>query len=537
ALTEYEPRYYDVLGIGTYFGPKRIAWDTDVYDSSTGIHVATTGDDSTGDGSVGNPYLTISKGWDIAVAANGGTVWVHAGEYAENVSAGYFLKNAAAPSSTVTIRGVPGEKIIWTNTATGAYVFRLTGACSNITIRNVTFRQAYASGSGFVYCNDASNALSALQLIECHFDGAVNRATYFIQLVGAGGSSGVKVKRCSMTAAGTGMSTIFSNHVGLEVVGNSFVNTASATSWFGVRLNAGNSGNIYLNSNYMRGADGDGINQDTAFTGTAAVVARRNEVILTTGGDGLYLYGGSATYPATVDIRRNRITVPSGNGLVVVQAVSGGTMENNRVVAGADRVMNCGADGVGLEPVENVVVRHNHAIGQDAGTTHTLLIGPFSSGITADYNIVDGSDGAHYGLVFKGANSSFTDSIIYGGTDSALYLKGTDTCTVSRCLVVQNQSTVDATLEFQDGSALEPLVDSSVTECIFELTAGKLYGFGAGSTHLSTGNVINSNAYLLSGTATWGTMFASAVTSLAEVRASWAANYDVTTNDADSTDE
>ncbi|MDP0495048.1 MAG: hypothetical protein Q7Q73_02460, partial [Verrucomicrobiota bacterium JB024] len=47
ALTEYEPRYYDVLGIGTYFGPKRIAWDTDVYDSSTGIHVATTGDDST----------------------------------------------------------------------------------------------------------------------------------------------------------------------------------------------------------------------------------------------------------------------------------------------------------------------------------------------------------------------------------------------------------------------------------------------------------------------------------------------------------
>ncbi|MDP0496043.1 MAG: hypothetical protein Q7Q73_07510, partial [Verrucomicrobiota bacterium JB024] len=33
ALTEYEPRYYDVLGIGTYFGPKRIAWDTDVYDS------------------------------------------------------------------------------------------------------------------------------------------------------------------------------------------------------------------------------------------------------------------------------------------------------------------------------------------------------------------------------------------------------------------------------------------------------------------------------------------------------------------------
>lgn len=45
----------------------------------TTIHVATTGNDTTGDGSSGNPYATILKGSQVAVA--GDTVLVHDGTY------------------------------------------------------------------------------------------------------------------------------------------------------------------------------------------------------------------------------------------------------------------------------------------------------------------------------------------------------------------------------------------------------------------------------------------------------------------------
>ncbi len=48
------------------------------------IYVSTTGDDSTGDGTAGNPYLTIGKG--ISMAIYGDTVQVAPGTYYENIT-------------------------------------------------------------------------------------------------------------------------------------------------------------------------------------------------------------------------------------------------------------------------------------------------------------------------------------------------------------------------------------------------------------------------------------------------------------------
>ena len=68
------------------------------------IHVATDGDDSTGDGTPGNPFATI--GHAVQDAVPGTAISVHAGTY----SGGTFLTDVAGtPTAPIWIGGAPGE--------------------------------------------------------------------------------------------------------------------------------------------------------------------------------------------------------------------------------------------------------------------------------------------------------------------------------------------------------------------------------------------------------------------------------------------
>ena len=78
------------------------------------FHVAAaTGNDSTGDGSAGNPYATITRGLAAVVSGRGDTVTIHAGTYRETVrieksgqSAAVPLRLRAAPGATVVVSGL-----------------------------------------------------------------------------------------------------------------------------------------------------------------------------------------------------------------------------------------------------------------------------------------------------------------------------------------------------------------------------------------------------------------------------------------------
>ena len=68
------------------------------------LHVATTGNDTTGDGSAGNPFATIGRAVDDALP--GTAIRVHAGTYA----GGTFLSDlAGTESAPIWIGGAPGE--------------------------------------------------------------------------------------------------------------------------------------------------------------------------------------------------------------------------------------------------------------------------------------------------------------------------------------------------------------------------------------------------------------------------------------------
>ncbi|HIN26412.1 MAG TPA: T9SS type A sorting domain-containing protein [Candidatus Marinimicrobia bacterium] len=121
------------------------------------LHVATTGSDSTGDGTYENPFATIQKGIDAA--NSGDTVSVAAGTYVENIS--YSGKN-------ISVFGEDRETtIIDGNETASVVVFNgwedSTAHLSGFTLTNGLPTGAWpASRGGGINCQQASPTLSNL---------------------------------------------------------------------------------------------------------------------------------------------------------------------------------------------------------------------------------------------------------------------------------------------------------------------------------------------------------------------------------------
>lgn len=74
--------------------------------SFNSIFVATSGDDTTGDGSFGKPYKTITKAVNTAIA--GQTIYVRAGTYKENI----IFNKSGEKDKNIVLRNYPNETAI-----------------------------------------------------------------------------------------------------------------------------------------------------------------------------------------------------------------------------------------------------------------------------------------------------------------------------------------------------------------------------------------------------------------------------------------
>ena len=92
---------------------------------SSVIFITKTGDDGTGDGSAGNPYLTITQG--ITVANPGDEISVGDGTYSEILSI----------NKSISLYSTSGDKSTVTITSTGKTVV-IAHSTNNVTIRNLT---------------------------------------------------------------------------------------------------------------------------------------------------------------------------------------------------------------------------------------------------------------------------------------------------------------------------------------------------------------------------------------------------------------
>ena len=101
------------------------------------FYVSTTGNDTTGNGSVGSPYRTITKGY--SVTNPGDTVFVRGGTYAEKV----LMNRSGSSGLPITIAAYPGETPIVngaTLSATGYYDSLVTMTGSYNTVDGLTVR-------------------------------------------------------------------------------------------------------------------------------------------------------------------------------------------------------------------------------------------------------------------------------------------------------------------------------------------------------------------------------------------------------------
>lgn len=109
----------------------------------TNVYVRTTGNDSTGTGATGAPYLTLKKALTVAVA--GDYILLGDGAYAEDSGSG-SLNITNAPASNIVIApesGVPGKVII--TGVSGVYGIILSNA-QNLHFDAITF-EAHASAT------------------------------------------------------------------------------------------------------------------------------------------------------------------------------------------------------------------------------------------------------------------------------------------------------------------------------------------------------------------------------------------------------
>ena len=102
--TGYEPAWLSqVTGADSTYDPP-------LETTGTILYVATTGNDSTGTGAIGSPYLTIGKANSMLTAGVGGTIYVRGGTYSM-AAATVYLKGGTS-SSWTRVRRYPGESVI-----------------------------------------------------------------------------------------------------------------------------------------------------------------------------------------------------------------------------------------------------------------------------------------------------------------------------------------------------------------------------------------------------------------------------------------
>lgn len=438
----------------------------------TTYYVRKTGNDSTGDGSTGAPWLTLAKALTTVPIGGDHTVYIGAGTYSENMSYTNSVYCGRAFLLPVTLRSESGNRddVIVTSNA-GYTVFYEDGA-SNVFWADLTIQgtgtpaqgtvrfQGACSAAGFENCNIyahnanggiyASNAKAVVvSLTDCTIerrgDLSVDTRGLYIRPTG-GGSVTITLTNCTVSGNG---------YVGAYFVSN------DGSSAVNVTIDGG------------------------TYTSTG---------LFATGAYAILVTGGTV---AISNITATRDTTPT----VVLGSDSSTALVTTGTLAGSTI---------------------------SSGTSHALLIG-YNAAIDVDNCSISGGD---YGAVVKmNDGTTLTDCTISGGSIATVFFKGSLTGELSDSRISNSAGVLilvgvgDAGQKCQDLQIDHNTLLGSGTAALFEWS---------GSSGDAGGGVCDYNEYTPRGSGGFGSVYGTAgITTLAALRAAWN-SYDKPANDDNS---
>lgn len=331
-----------------------------------------SGNDTTGDGTAGTPWATISKALATVPLTGNVNVLVDAGTYAEDTGAAGYLNITRTFSDWVNVKPWhAGDAVIITDNASGSYSIRYAGG-QKVRFYNVTMQQAGANSEGTVVVNNGGIA----DFVGC----TVTSINYGIYSVVA--------DTCTITASNCTITP----------------KTGATGNVRAVYARSGNGGNQSISL----------YNCICSGIGTTLVAAIDAGLSHAAGLFNLVIDGGSYTGTSNYAVRTH-------GGTMVIRNATVTSTSAPALVFGTDG----GATYATTGSAYNCTVT--------CGSSHAMLVGQQCSNVTVDAMNVTGGD---YGLVLKHCDSvSVTNSTLINGTTSPLYFKAATNTSVTGCTI------------------------------------------------------------------------------------------------------
>jgi len=375
--------------------------------------VRTTGNDSTGDGSTGNPWASISKA--LSVCVGGETVNVGTGSYAENTGAsGHFTVTNAA-GVDITVQSETGARDVTITGVSDAVVNTIVqSSATHVVFKNLIFgmrvnTQTYA-------CRLAQ--CSSIQFIGCQFAVKQNAGQINIGLnvqpTGAGTTVSFICNGCNFAADGN-TSKIFgataNNATGNTIVG-SFINcTSSGFVGDSLYFNGGTitvTGGSYANGGSATHCLSFGIDSNTGGNPTTATLSGvRIDFSVGSIGHGLLFGNGCVSCTAdncyisgedlgcvlkehTGTVISNCLIYTGSSAAAYFKAANGCTFRNCVIVAdqNGSAALRLGAGDTGNKN-QNNIYRYNRVIAANGGNAFNF--GPAGALDDLGGEVVDGN--------------------------------------------------------------------------------------------------------------------------------------------------
>ena len=161
-----------------------------------GYFIAPGGSDSTGTGTIGNPWRTLGRFYSVATA--GDTLYCRGGTYADTDLV-YVDALDGTVGSPITARNYPGETPVFTGPATDGGAIQFRQGSSHHVIDGLQFASWTSMGStGVIWIGDGSVDTGPLTIRNCKFTASVGWTDHAHPVYISGHAVGVTVEYCVM---------------------------------------------------------------------------------------------------------------------------------------------------------------------------------------------------------------------------------------------------------------------------------------------------------------------------------------------------